>query len=123
MTYGPTRSSPKRPRGPNRISPPRPDPANLRRLNVTEGFSIAVIAKRLAVSSGVIRAALDADGITVSRPGWSGSTPPAPISKKQLRDLYVDQQMSTRQVADVLKCTPARVLAALKRHGFTIDSR
>ena len=122
MTYGPTRSSPRRPRGPNRISPPRPDPANLRRLNVTEGFSIAVIAKRLAVSSGVIRAALDADGITVSRPGWTASTPP-PISEKQPRDLYVDQQMSTRQVADVLKCTPARVLAALKRHGFTIDSR
>ena len=124
MTYGPTRSSPRRPRGPNRISPPRPDRANLRRLNVTEGFSIAVIAKRLAVSSGVIRAALDADGITVSRPGWTASTPPPPpISEKQPRDLYVDQQMSTRQVADVLKCTPARVLAALKRHGFTIDSR
>ena len=65
---------------------------------------------------------LDADGITVSRPGWTASTPP-PISEKQPRDLYVDQQMSTRQVADVLKCTPARVLAALKRHGFTIDSR
>jgi len=31
--------------------------------------------------------------------------------------------MSTRQVADVLKCTPARVLAALKRHGITMDPR
>lgn len=114
---------PRRPRGPNRIRPPRPEPPLLRRLYVTEGFSIAAIAERLAVAPGVIRAALDADGITVSRPGWSGSTPPAPINEKQLRELYVDQQMSTRQVADKLNCTPARVLAALKRHGITIDTR
>ena len=49
---------PRRPRGPNRIRPPRPDPAVLRRLYVTEGFSIAVIAERLAVSPGAVRAAL-----------------------------------------------------------------
>jgi len=113
----------RRPRGPNRISPRRPDPQVLRRLYVTEGFSIAVIAERLAVSPGAVRSALDADGITVSRPGWTASKPPPPISETRLRELYVDQQMSTRQVAEVLNCTPVRVLAALKRHGIAIDSR
>jgi hypothetical protein len=68
----------------------------------------------------VIRAELDADGITVSRPGWTGNTPPAPLREEELLD-HVDQQMSIRQVADKLNCTPVRVLAALKRHGITID--
>jgi transposase/lambda repressor-like predicted transcriptional regulator len=113
----------RRPRGPNRITPPRPAPTVLRRLYVTEDLSISAIAERLGVSHGVVRAALSADGITVTRPGWTASQPPPPISEKQLRALYVDQQMSTRQVADVLNCTPTRVLAALKRHGITVDPR
>ena len=74
---------------------PVPDPAVLRRLYVTEGFSIAVIAERLAVSAGAVRAALDAEGISVSRPGWIASQPPPPLSESRLRELYVEQQMST----------------------------
>jgi AraC-like DNA-binding protein len=112
---------PPRPRGPNRNRPAPPDPVVLRRLYVTEGLSIAATADRLAVTPAAVRAALGDAGIPVTRPGWATGRPPPPIGEEQLRELYIDRQLSTRQVADLLHCTPTRVLNALRRFAIAID--
>src|SRR5664279_951902 len=74
------------------------------------------------MDADIVRAALHTAGVSVSRPGWVAGQAPAPISKEQLQRLYVDQDLSARQVAEELKCGQARVLAALRRHGIPVHA-
>jgi len=118
-THGWT-APPRRPRGPNRVQPPQPDSAQLRRLYLEQKLSVNTIADQLGLPPHRIRTALQAAGVPVHKPGWTGGQPPPPITRDQLQQLYVEQRLSTRQVADELGCGPTRVLAALRRHHIPI---
>ena len=109
---------PRRPRGPSRNSPPLPEVERLRQLYVTEGLSLAEVALRLGQSRGRVTAALEAAGITRRRPGWTGGSPPDPISRGSLVKLYIKDGKSVREVAAALGTTTTRVTAALRRHGI-----
>ena len=111
---------PRRPRGPNRVRPPQPDSTQLRRLYLEQKLSVNTIADQLGLPPHRIRTALQAAGIPVHKPGWTAGQPPPPITHEQLQQLYVEQRLSTRQVADELGCGPTRVLAALRRHHIPI---
>lgn len=112
---------PRRPRGPSRNAPPPAPVETLRQLYLVEGLSVAEVAHRLGVTKHRVTAELQAAGIPGRRPGWTDGQPPAPITRAQLTELYLDGGMTVGEVAAALHTTTTRVNTALRRHG--IDRR
>lgn len=112
---------PRRPRGPSRNTPPPAPVETLRQLYLVEGLSVAEVAHRLGVTKHRVIAELQAAGVPGRRPGWTNGQPPAPITRAQLTELYLDGGMTVGEVAAALHTTTTRVNAALRRHG--IDRR
>jgi len=92
------------------------DAAKVGRLYAQERRTIAEIAAQLHCSPDRVRQTLVAAGVPRRLPGRRDDLRPPPITATELRELYVDQDLTIQEVARRLGCSSIRVTAALDRH-------
>ncbi len=92
--------------------------ALVRRLYEQDRISMVQIAHQLRCDTDRVRAVLVAQGVPIRLPGRRDDHRPAPISVAQLRQLYVEEDLTISDVARSLGCSNTRVAAALDRHGI-----
>lgn len=81
-------------------------------------LSLKGIAKRVGIGHGSVRRLLVEAGVTLRTP----NTPGWVISRDVLVNLYINQQLSTTDIAVLLKIGQATVLDKLLDHGIPIRS-
>lgn len=113
--------------GINRTPPPKPftvpelaDADTLRRLHVTEGKSLAAIAKLAGCSPFDVGRALHRHGIPQRT---QHRVYPMLADGDLLRRWYETEEMSASEIARRVGCTDGAVTAALVRHGITPRAR
>ena len=113
--------------GINRTPPPKPftvpelvDADTLRRLHVTEGKSLAAIAKQVGCSPFDVGRALHRHGIAQRT---HHRVYPELADGDLLRRWYETEGLSASEIARRVGCTDGAVSAALVRHGITPRAR
>lgn len=113
--------------GINRTPPPKPftvpelvDPVTLRRLHVTDGKSLAAIAKQVGCSPFDVGRALHRHGIAQRT---HHRMYPELADGDMLRRWYETEGLSASEISRRVGCTDGAVSAALVRHGITPRAR
>lgn len=104
-----------------KVTKPKPwrDEEVLRRLYIEQQLTMAEVADTLKCSRQAVEEWIHRHGIeTRSR---NPETPEELTERATLRKLYVEEGMSTYQIADSLDCAPSTVFDWLQEHG--IDTR
>jgi len=97
---------------------PWTDGEKLRELYVEERLTTYEIADRFDTSSSTISAALERHGIE-ARSGGSGLEHGQPWhDESNLRELYVNQQLTAEEVGERLGCSQSTVLLQLRKFGI-----
>jgi DNA-binding CsgD family transcriptional regulator len=104
---------------------------NIVRLYTEEGLTSEEIAKELGVSRQTVLDRLHKTGIEVQHGGyrWNGSgregigAPRKELPLEELRRLYEEENMTSKQIAEIYHCNYETVLNRLREIGVKIQSR
>jgi transposase-like protein len=99
------------------------DEDTLRRMYVEEGMSMADIGDELGCSDQTISDWLQRLGINARDTGGQYPDDCPWRDENVLRDMYVEKEMSTHDIADQLGCSPPTVFNWLQKHEIETRSR
>ena len=97
--------------------------AELRRLYLEEHLTPKAISKRYGCSAGTVRNELLRKGIPLRSPAEVAKSQRIKLPKLQLEKLYLHQQMSGPEIAEVFECSPGVVYRELARHQIPRRSK